>query len=61
MTHIENYRTPYDDEPGISELEDAVLLLLERAGIDPATNDKIINLINAAERRIAALDEGRGK
>lgn len=47
--------SPYDGEPAISDLEEAVLGLLEEAGIDTATNDAIVKLINAAERR---RDEG---
>ena len=44
--------TPDMSEPGISDLEEKVLMLLEEAGIDTATNDAIVKLINAAEKRI---------
>jgi hypothetical protein len=42
---------PPDDERPSSPLEDAVLVLLEDAGIDEATNDTIVALIEAAEGR----------
>lgn len=41
---------PYDDAPAISELQEKVLLLLEEYGVPTDTNDKIVALIEAAER-----------
>jgi hypothetical protein len=40
------------EENSISDLQEAVLGLLEDAGIDHGTNDSIIGLIAAAERRM---------
>jgi hypothetical protein len=40
------------EEASISNLQEAVLGLLEDAGIDQGTNDSIIGLIAAAERRM---------
>jgi hypothetical protein len=45
---------PYAGEPAVSDLEEKVLGLLEDGGIDTATNDQIVALINAAEKRLAA-------
>jgi hypothetical protein len=52
--------TPYEDGlPDISELQEQVLMLLEAAGIDTATNDAIVALINAAEvRKQEESDDG---
>ena len=48
---IEPYRTPFDDEPPVSELQDTILGLLEDAEIDSETNDTIMKLLDAAERK----------
>lgn len=42
-------RTPYDEDDGVTELQEKVLELLENANIPTETNDKIITLIAAAE------------
>ena len=46
--------TPYDDCLEPSALEDAVLLLLEAAGIPTTVNDQIMKLIAAAEAELHA-------
>jgi hypothetical protein len=46
---------PDDEEPGISELEDAVLGILEEAGVSSEVNDKVMKLINDAEKEHDAL------
>ncbi len=50
---------PMNDEVPVSDLQEAVLGLLESAGIDESTNDSVIELIAAAERRMYL--EGRMK
>lgn len=40
------------EEVSVSDLQEAVLELLEEAGIDQGTNDRVIELIAAAERRL---------
>ena len=44
--------TPYDEDDGVTELQEKVLLLLEASGIDTGTNDAIIKLIETAERKL---------
>lgn len=41
---------PRDADDGVTNLQEAVLGLLEEAGIPTETNDRIIELIAAAER-----------
>lgn len=43
--------SPNDEGRDPSELEDAILELLEDAGIDTETNDQIMKLVEAGERR----------
>jgi hypothetical protein len=53
-------RNPFETEPeqASSPLQDAVLALLEDAGIDAATNDQIIKLIMEAENdRLADVQQ----
>jgi hypothetical protein len=45
--------TPFDQDDGVTELQDKVLELLEEADIPTEVNDKIMKLISDAE--IAAL------
>ena len=45
--------SPDLQDPPISNLQEAVLGLLEDAGIDTATNDRIVNIIYEAERHMA--------
>lgn len=47
---------PTDPGPEPSELEDAVLGLLEDAGIPTAVNDQIMKLIQDAEFKLYNLD-----
>jgi hypothetical protein len=50
---------PYDDATDPSDLQETVLELLEAAGIETATNDKIMALIEAAEiKRAQAENDG---
>jgi hypothetical protein len=48
-----SYRTPWDENNGVTLLQEKVLELLEAAGIPGPVCDKIIDLIADAERRIA--------
>ncbi len=47
---------PPDDEKPISELEEAVLVLLEDAGIPTEVNDQIMKLIQDAEYKLYHRD-----
>lgn len=49
--------SPRDDEPPISPLQEVILELLEDAGFDSETNDKIIDLIAAAELKKAREED----
>jgi hypothetical protein len=42
--------TPYDQDDGVSDLQEAVLELLEAAAVPTEVNDKIVALIQGAER-----------
>lgn len=57
----ESYWTPFDQDDGVTELQGAVLGLLEDAGIDTETNDAVLKLICAAEQEAdatAAYEQG---
>lgn len=43
--------SPYIDEPGVSELQERILDILEDAEIDTATNDAIMKLLDKAEKK----------
>jgi hypothetical protein len=48
---------PGDDAGAVSDLQEAVLGLLEDAGIPTETNDAIMKLIDAAERAAAPPEQ----
>lgn len=45
-------QTPFDQDDGVTKLQEDVLGLLEDAGIPTAVNDKIMKLIAEAERQL---------
>jgi hypothetical protein len=51
--------TPFDADDGVTLLQEKVLDLLEMAGIPTETNDKIMEMISAAEQALeSGLPEG---
>lgn len=49
--------TPFDQDDGISGLQEKVLELLEAAGIPTEVNDKIIKLISEAEIIVTSAEQ----
>lgn len=43
--------TPYDQDDGVTDLQETILGLLEDAGIDTETNDAVMKLVRAGERK----------
>ena len=58
MRYCPSHRTPFDEDDGVTMLQEQILSLLEDAGIDTETNDKIIALVS--DRRAAPLRAGDG-
>ncbi len=57
MPQVKGAPTPHDEPDYVTELQEQVLGLLEAAGIDTETNDKIVSLIWQAERRMIQQQE----
>lgn len=56
MSQIKGCPTPPDEDDGVTELQEKVLILLEEAGLPTETNDAVIELVAWGERWLIPCD-----
>lgn len=56
MSQIKGAPTPPDEDDGVTELQEKILLLLEAAGIPTEANDAVMKIIADGERGLVPCD-----